>query len=143
MEPLTVPGTLDALQAIAEYVVAATAAAGLDEEAAYRLRLAVDEIATNVITHGYAGADIQGTLRLRVDIDRETLIISIEDNGVAYVPLPHLRSDDLSLPPEQRQAGGMGVYLAVWSVDEFLYQRVGDRNRHILVMRRSPYNGEQ
>jgi anti-sigma regulatory factor (Ser/Thr protein kinase) len=143
MEPLTVPGTLDSLQVIAEYVAAATTAAGLDERASYRLRLAVDEITTNIITHGYTGANLKGTLHLRVDIDRETLIISIEDSGAAYAPLQHLHPDDLDLPLEQRQPGGMGVYLAVWSVDEFLYQRVGNRNRHILIMNRSPHNEEQ
>ena len=133
MKPSTVPATLDSLGAIAEYVMAAATSAGLDKRASYRLRLAVDEIATNIIVHGYAEAGLQGALELRADIDARALTISIEDSGVAFdprqVPVP-----DTALPLEQRPIGGLGVYLAIRSVDEFLYDRVGDRNRTIFKM---------
>jgi anti-sigma regulatory factor (Ser/Thr protein kinase) len=49
MKSSTVPATLDSLGPIADYVMAAAAAAGLDRRASYRLRLAVDEIATNIM----------------------------------------------------------------------------------------------
>ncbi len=136
MEPLSVPGTLDSLGAIAEYVKAASAAAGLDKKAAYRLRLAVDEIATNIITHGYAEAGLEGQVDIRAEIDAETLTISIEDIGVAYNPLERETPDSLELPLEQRGIGGLGVYLVRQNVDEFLYERVGDQNRNIFIMNR-------
>jgi serine/threonine-protein kinase RsbW len=60
MERLQVPGTVDSLAAISTYVVGAAAAAGLDKQAAYGLRLAVDEIATNAIVHGYQKAGQSG-----------------------------------------------------------------------------------
>jgi serine/threonine-protein kinase RsbW len=133
MKPSIVPATLDSLGAIAEYVMAAAASAGLDKRASYRLRLAVDEIATNIIVHGYASAGLQGALELRADIDAGSLTIAIEDSGVAYdprqAPVP-----DIDLPLEQRPIGGLGVYLASRSVDEFRYERVGDRNRTIFKM---------
>ena len=133
MQPSIVPATLDSLGAIAEYVMAAAASAGLDKRASYRLRLAVDEIATNIIVHGYVNAGLQGALELHAEIDDATLTIAIEDSGVAYdprqAPLP-----DIDLPLEQRPIGGLGVYLASRSVDEFLYERVGDRNRTIFRM---------
>jgi len=133
MKPSTVPATLDSLGAIAEYVMAAAASAGLDKRASYRLRLAVDEIATNIIVHGHTKAGLQGALELRADIDDRTLTLAIEDTGIAYdprqAPVP-----DTSLPLEQRPIGGLGVYLAMKSVDEFLYERVGDRNRSTFKM---------
>jgi anti-sigma regulatory factor (Ser/Thr protein kinase) len=52
MKPVTVPATLDALQSVRRYVLDAAQRAGLDASRAYRLRLAVDEVATNIITHG-------------------------------------------------------------------------------------------
>jgi serine/threonine-protein kinase RsbW len=133
MKPVTVPATLDSLGAIAEYVLAAAASAGLDKRAAYKLRLAVDEIVTNIIIYGYADADLLGALELSADIADGTLTVSIEDSGVAYdprqAPVP-----DTSLPLEERPIGGLGVYLAMKSVDEFLYERVGDRNRSTFKM---------
>lgn len=67
MEPLIVSGTLDSLGAIAQYVMAAAAAAGLDKKTSYNLRLAVDEIATNIVTHGYEEAAREGVLALRTE----------------------------------------------------------------------------
>jgi anti-sigma regulatory factor (Ser/Thr protein kinase) len=133
MKSSTVPATLDSLRPIADYVMAAAAAAGLDRRASYRLRLAVDEIATNIIVHGYANAGRQGVLGLRADIDDRALTIAIDDTGVTYdprqAPIP-----DINLPIEQRPVGGLGVYLAMRSVDEFFYEQLGDRNRTIFKM---------
>jgi anti-sigma regulatory factor (Ser/Thr protein kinase) len=55
MSTLQVPATLDSLAPLAAAVLTAARAAGLGRQAAYRLRLAVDELAANVITYGYAG----------------------------------------------------------------------------------------
>jgi serine/threonine-protein kinase RsbW len=133
MKPSTVPATLDSLGTIADYVMAAAASAGLDRRASYRLRLAVDEIATNIIVHGYANAGHQGVLELRADIDDRTLTIAIDDTGVTYdprqAPIP-----DINLPLDQRPIGGLGVYLAMRNVDEFVYEHLGDRNRTIFKM---------
>ncbi|HXV96967.1 MAG TPA: ATP-binding protein, partial [Anaerolineae bacterium] len=64
MEALTVPGTLDSLSVIGKYVLTAAATAGLDKKVSYRLRLAVDEIATNIITHGYDEANLEGVIKI-------------------------------------------------------------------------------
>ena len=133
MKPSTVPATLDSLGLIADYVMAAAAAAGLDRRASYRLRLAVDEITTNILVHGHANAGHQGALELRAEIDDRTLTIAIDDTGVTYDPR-QAPTPDIDLPLEQRPIGGLGVYLAIRSVDEFLYEHIGDRNRTIFKM---------
>lgn len=136
MDPLTVPGTLASLGDLRKYVTAAAMGAGLDKKAAYRLNLAVDEIATNVITHGYIEASREGEIDVNTEIDEETLIIHLEDTGEVYNPIEYQTPDDLDQPPEQRQIGGLGVFIAIQSVDKFLYERIGNRNRHTFVMKR-------
>jgi serine/threonine-protein kinase RsbW len=76
MESLTVPGTLDSLKAIANYVMAAAEKAGLEKKEAYKLRLAIDEIASNIIIHGYEEADRSGNIDLSVDLPFPTILIS-------------------------------------------------------------------
>jgi anti-sigma regulatory factor (Ser/Thr protein kinase) len=137
MKPSTVPATLDSLGAIADYVMTAAATAGLGKRASYHLRLAVDELVTNIIVHGHTEAGLQGTIELRADIDEEALTIALEDAGMAYDPR-QAPAPDTSTPLEERPIGGLGVYLAIRSVDEFLYERVGDRNRTILKMHLTP-----
>lgn len=136
MQPLIVSGTLDSLGAIAKYVMAAAAAAGLDKKTSYNLRLAVDEIATNIIIYGYQEAATEGVLALHADLDEQSLTISIEDTGVPYDPTQKSAPDDLDKPLEQRQIGGLGIYLAIQGVDKFIYERVGDRNRNIFIVNR-------
>lgn len=134
MEPLNVPGTLDSLGAIADYVMSAAKEAGLDKKAAYKLRLAVDEIATNIVIHGYEEAGKQGDIDLNVQIEDQVLTVCLEDTGVQYDPSQKPEQDDLDLPLEQRDIGGLGVYLAIQSVDRFIYERNEHKNCNIFVM---------
>lgn len=137
METLTVPGTLNSLGAIAQYVSRVASAAGLDKKAYYKLRLAVDEIATNIITYGYEKAGLAGNLYLHVEIDESTLSLSIEDTAISYDPRQQtLPQKELQKALDKRSIGGLGIYLALEGVDEFRYERVNNRNRNTFVMHR-------
>lgn len=144
MQSLTVPGTLDSLSTIADFVVAAAKQAGLDKKAAYRLRLAVDEIATNIIVHGYEEANYEGEVNLLLNIDDKTLTLTLEDTGVAYDPNQHLVPEEaaLKLPLEQRPTGGLGIYLALQGVDKFIYERAANKNRNTVIMNRPAFLAE-
>lgn len=138
MESLKVSGKLESLSAIAQYVIAAAKKAELDKNASYKLRLAVDEIATNIITHGYEEAGREGYVEVAAKIDDRKLTICIEDTGIEYNPtqIEAVESEMLNKPLEERPIGGLGVYLAIDGVDKFLYEREGDRNRNIFVVNR-------
>jgi anti-sigma regulatory factor (Ser/Thr protein kinase) len=139
MQSLTLQATLEALSPIAEYVKAAATEAGLGKKAVYNLRLAVDEIATNIITHGYKEANLEGAINLTATLDEQSLTIVVEDTGVAYDPRQALSREEATLddPLEDRPIGGLGIYLAIEGVDQFHYERVGNRNRNVFVMNRS------
>jgi anti-sigma regulatory factor (Ser/Thr protein kinase) len=133
MESLSVAGRLDALQAIGEYVLQAAAQAGLEGQAAYRLRLAVDEIATNAILHGYQPAAYQGELLVTAVCDESKLTITLEDSSPAYNPLRTPPPENLDGEPQERPSGGLGIFLALRGVNEFQYQWVNKKNRNIFV----------
>jgi serine/threonine-protein kinase RsbW len=138
MQALTVPGKLESLGAIAEFVQLSASQAGLSKKAAYNLRLAVDEIATNVIVHGYQEGQMEGEIKLTADIDEQRLIIVLEDVAAPFDPTDsHTQAQEvLERPLEERPVGGLGVYLALSSVDEYRYERIGGCNRNIFIMRR-------
>ena len=100
MKSLVVPGTLDSLDDIAEYVKQAATAAGLDKKTSYRLRLAVDEIATNIVTHGYAESGLEGTVNVWAEVGEKALKICLEDTAIPYNPLEQARPDHLNAPLE-------------------------------------------
>jgi phosphoserine phosphatase RsbU/P len=136
MEPLRVPASLAALGTIGAYVLKAAALAGIDNRAAYRLRLAVDEIATNIITHGLPGDPAEDAITVRAAMDDQTLTISLEDAGPTFNPFEQDQPGDLHLPIEERQMGGLGVFLAIRGVDRFHYERTGALNLNTFVVHR-------
>ncbi|MEW6753396.1 MAG: ATP-binding protein [Candidatus Latescibacterota bacterium] len=136
MESLTVPGSRDSLPRVAQWVVAAATEAGLSSKAAYRLRLAVDEIAANIVSHGYGDRQRAGSLDLEARIDPQRLTIYLEDTGQAFDPTEHSAPRNLDRPLEERAPGGLGIHLARTSVDCFRYERVGNRNRSVFEMNR-------
>lgn len=139
MKPLSLPATLDALDPLGKYIVAATTRAGLATRAAYNLRLAVDEIATNIISYGYAQAGRSGDITVRGELSDATLTIVLEDSAPPFDPLKQKlpEEDDLLLPLEERPVGGLGIYLVLRGVDTFRYERVDGHNRNIFMMNRS------
>jgi serine/threonine-protein kinase RsbW len=138
MQPVQLEGKLASLEAAGDYVHAAAAEAGLDKKAAYKLHLAVDEVATNTIMHAYEERGIQGRLHLTAEIDPGALRIHLEDTGVPYDPTQKEAPADLDKPLEERGIGGLGIFLAKRNVDAFLYERRGDRNRVTFVLNRPP-----
>lgn len=136
--PLIVPATLASLSAIGRYVLAAAAETGLDSRAAYRLRLAVDEIATNIVVHGHDEGRRPGDVEIQAELEPARLTIAIEDRGPAYDPMQRPDPEALDRPLDERDPGGLGVFLAIRGVDEFRYERIGDRNRNVLIMNRRP-----
>jgi sigma-B regulation protein RsbU (phosphoserine phosphatase) len=136
MEPATFPATLDSLAAIRRWVGAAASEAGLDAGASHRLKLAVDEVATNVILHGYQEAGLEGDLDVSAKVEGDALEVRLEDAAIPFDPTTAAPPADLDLPAEERSIGGLGVYLARREVDRLEYERVGGRNRNTFVMRR-------
>lgn len=136
MKTLVLPGTLDALEPLGDFILAAAAEAGFDKKVAYRLHLAVDEVATNSITHAYAEKGIEGELTLISELTPESLSIHLEDTGEPYDPTSKEDPGDLDKPLEEKGIGGLGIFLAKKSVDEFLYLRRDNRNRVTFVLNR-------
>jgi len=131
------PGTLDALEPIRKYVEATARSAGLDHKAVYKVCLAVDEIATNIVVHGYEEAGLQGDLKIGASVEDDNLVIQLEDQGKAYDPNLHLIPDagDLSAPFESRKIGGLGIFLALDGVDDIQYKTTGKANIHRFIIR--------
>lgn len=138
MKPLCLPASLDSLDPIGKYVIAATGTAGLDAKAAYNLRLAVDEIATNIITYGYEEAGISGDVTVSGTLTDSSLTIVLEDSGIPFDPmsLNPPGEEEISLPLEERQIGGLGIFLVLKGVDDFSYEFSEGKNRNIFVMNR-------
>ena len=132
-EPLVLPGSLDSIRAIGEYVLQAANDAGLEETSSYRLRLAVEEIATNAVVHGYQRVNRQGNLVVTARSNDERLWIILQDSAPGYDPRQTPVPEDLERPLVERLEGGLGIFLAFMGVDDYDYERVDECNCHTFV----------
>ena len=136
MDPITLPASLDSLSPLREYVVNISKDAGLSEDKTYKLKLTVDEIATNIISYGYAESDRPGNITIKGEVLGDKLRITLKDTGKEFDPrkmkLPD--EEELSKPLEERKIGGLGIFLTMQGVDNFDYKRVDDLNYNIFEM---------
>ena len=107
---------------------------GLPEDAAFPFDLALDEVFMNVVLHGTSPSDPprEVTISLRHHEAEVTLVIA--DDGPAFDPLS-LAAPDTSAAIDEREIGGLGVYMVRQMMDDVSYARVGTRNQ--LTMRKA------
>ena len=104
----------------------------LPEDLEVRVTMCLEEVLSNVIRHGCEPG-------LNYDIKVHYTILAgapggieveVSDNARAFDPLT-LPPPDLTVPLEQRRAGGLGVFLVRRMMDEVRYERRGDRNHFL------------
>lgn len=141
MGSLIVPATLDSLAPISTFITQATAQAGLDDHAAWQVQLAVDEAATNIIQHGY-DSDQQGNIELSWQIESEALVVRLRDYGRRFNP-DDVPPPDIESPLEERQAGGLGLYLMSRLMDDVRFDFDDQRGNLLTLTKRIVMSGRQ
>lgn len=136
-EVVALPARTESLGQVHRFVDELASCAMLDEQRTYRLRLAAEEMATNILEHarfpvgtGTASFVLEGGVL--PDLVWLRLVDSAEEFDPTAVPPPA----DLHEPLDRRKVGGLGIHLTRQMVDEFRYQRADGRNRTTLVVRR-------
>jgi anti-sigma regulatory factor (Ser/Thr protein kinase) len=136
VKTLVVPGNLDSLSDIGAFVLQETHASGIPKKAAYKLRLAVDEIATNIILHGYTPSGIQADLYLYAMTDALALYIALMDFAPPFDPYSIKPPTNMDMALDERDEGGLGIWLALNQIDGVRYHYVDRHNINILQINR-------
>jgi serine/threonine-protein kinase RsbW len=136
METKRFPGVVDSLEGIRDYADELAVKAGLSKKATYNLKIALDEIATNIILYGYERAGIQADVLMLSDITADHLTVILEDEAAQFDPLSREMPDaeDLAMALEDRDIGGLGIFLTVNGVDDFSYEYIDGKNRNKFIM---------
>ena len=114
----------------------------LEESRAYKLRLAYEELISNIIRYANdptqessEGARLEVSFAL-ANIDSETwIILKTKDTGLHFDPNFYHRSPvDTDQPVAERQIGGLGIFLIEQSVDKVTYEWIDNKNVYELKM---------
>lgn len=95
---------------------------------------AVDEVFTNIFSYAYQDGDGAGTVRLGIRVDEKTILLRFSDSGLAFDPLK-AADPDLDIPAEEREIGGLGIFLVKKMMDKVIYARKDGQN--VLVLKKT------
>lgn len=106
------------LDRIRDFVKEEAQAFAMDSGDIYDLLLAVTEMVTNIIHHGYH--DQPGPIEIEISQQGDAMVIVLRDQAPAFDPT-QVPTPDLNVPLEKRPLGGMGVHLTREFTDQMTY----------------------
>lgn len=104
-----------------------------DETIRFKLRLSIEETVENVVRYAYK--DSMGWMEVGTELDAKELILTItlKDAGKPFNPLDK-PDPDITLSAEEREIGGLGIFLCKQLMDEVEYHYVDNCN--VLIMKK-------
>lgn len=91
----------------------------------YQVQLAVSELVTNIVTHGYDGGE-SGDIEFAATWDTRRVVVDVYDTGQ-----PFTAPNAAALPdPDALQEGGYGLFLIAQTMDVVTHARGADNRNH-------------
>ena len=121
---LVVEADVKNIDAVLAYVENDMAEHKLPNTATSKLMVASEEIFSNIAQYAYK---TRGLARIYTYIENGMYHICFTDNGADYNPQDR-ETPDLSRPAEERDIGGLGIFLVKKSVDDIRYEYRDGKN---------------
>ena len=124
---------LQELAGVAEKIDAFCEEREISPEIAYAVNLSIDEILTNTISYGY---DDDEPHRIEIVLRRQgdSLVVAIVDDSAPF-DLSETPEADVEATLEDRDVGGLGLFLVHQMMDGVEYERAEGRNIVTLTKR--------
>lgn len=132
MKEFNTESIIENIGPVTDFINEELEAAGCAMKAQLQIDVAVDEIFSNISKFAYA--PYTGPATVTIDIASDTRIASIRfiDNGKPYDPLS-AEDPDVTLSAEERQIGGLGIFLVKKTMDDVQYEYSDGHNILTLI----------
>lgn len=124
MKELVIEATLDRLDEVLAFVGEELENGGCDVKTQTQIGIAVEEIFVNIAHYAY-NPDVGGAV-IRISAGDEVTIV-FEDKGTPYNPLEK-RDPDITKPAEEREIGGLGIFMVKKIMDNVTYRNEDGKN---------------
>ena len=113
----------------------------IDMKSSMQITIALEEIYVNIVHYAYSKTDADGKvipntgtgpMKLSLDVSSERVTMTFEDQGMPYNPLEKA-DPDITLSAEERDIGGLGIYMVKQSMDDIIYEHRDGKNILTLV----------
>lgn len=114
-DSITVFPDTDSMNVVYNFIDNKIKELSLDKSISNRVKLVTDEIYSNIIN--YSGAT---RAKISFCMNDKTIYLTFYDNGKAYNPLVS-ENPDISLSAEERESGGLGIYIVKKTASKIIY----------------------
>ena len=121
MNELTIAATMENIEVVTDFVNQQLEALNCPMKAQMQIDIAIDELFSNIARYSYNPEVGQATVRVEVVEDPLAVTITFIDNGVPYDPLAKA-DPDVTLSAEEREIGGLGIYMVKKTMDDITYE---------------------
>ena len=121
MAELTILAVIDNLDQVIAFVDAELEKLDCPMKFQIQIDVAVEELFVNIAHYAYTPNQGSATIRIVPREDPSAVAITFIDRGIPYNPLAK-PDPDVTLSAEERQIGGLGIYMVKKSMDEMRYE---------------------
>ena len=127
MKELTITATVENIEVVTDFVNEQLEAFDCPMKAQIQIDIAIDELFGNIAHYAYNPEVGDATVRVEVVEDPLAVVITFIDKGVPYDPLAKA-DPDITLSAEDREVGGLGIFMVKKSMDEITYEYKDGQN---------------
>ena len=115
------------LQEVMNFVDACLEEMAVSMKVQMQIDVAVEELFVNIAHYAYTPDTGTAIIQVETDNDTKQVSITFKDTGKPFNPLDK-EDPDTSLPAEERQVGGLGIFLVKQYMDYVNYERKDGEN---------------
>ena len=131
MKELTLAAKTENLERVLAFVDERLETENCSPRTQMQVDVAVEELFVNIAHYAYNPETGPATIRVEVEREPLAVVVTFIDRGVPYDPLAR-KDPDITLSAEEREIGGLGIFMVKKSMDDVSYEyRDGQNILHI------------
>ena len=134
MQEFTIEATVENIPIVIDFVNEQLEALNCSTKIQLQMEIVIDELFSNIAKYAYNPEIGVATVRVEVEEEPVSVIVTFIDEGKPYDPLEK-EEPDVTLGLEEREIGGLGIYMVKQSMDDVIYEYKNGKN--ILKVKKS------
>ena len=127
MKELTIAAKVENIEAVTDFVNEQLEALDCPMKAQMQIDIAIDELFGNIAHYAYSPGTGDATVCVEAGEDPLSVTVTFIDRGVPYDPLKK-DDPDTTLSAEERDIGGLGIFMVKKSMDDITYEYKDGQN---------------
>ena len=123
---------VSSIDAVTDFVNEQLEIAQCPMKAQIQLDVAIDEIFSNIAHYAYENSVGDAAVGVEITDNPDTVVITFEDSGIPYNPLAK-PDPDVTLSAEEREIGGLGIFMVKKSMDDLKYEYRDGKNIFTII----------